>query len=67
MDIYVEYDGGHFQYRSSTVPRMGEDIIFDNEDKGIAQHFKTLSVTYYTNGEHVEAHIEVELKFEEKN
>ena len=65
MTIYVDYDGGDFSYKSGMVPRVGENIIYEQENEGLTQHFKVLSVAYYTNGEYNEIHIKAELEFEE--
>lgn len=65
MTIYVEYDGGDFSYESSIAPRVGENIIYEQENEGITQYFKVLSVAYYTNGGYNEVHIKAELEHEE--
>ena len=65
MYIYVRYDDGDFNYKSNVVPRVGENIIYEQENEGITQYFKVLSVAYYTNGEYNEVHIKAELEFKE--
>jgi hypothetical protein len=65
MTIYVEYDGEDFSYESSIAPRVGENIIYEQENEGITQYFRVLSVAYYTNGGYNEIHIKAELEYEE--
>jgi len=65
MTIYVEYDDGDFSYESGVVPRIGENIIYEQENKGITQYFKVIYVAYYTNRGYNEVHMKAELEFEE--
>ena len=65
MTAYVEYDGGDFSYETSISPNVGDSIIYEQENEGITQHFKVLSVAHYTNGGYNELHIKAELEYEE--
>jgi cell fate regulator YaaT (PSP1 superfamily) len=68
MDIYVEHDLttkiDTFKYNSSSVPRIGEYITYEDLQSEKVYAFKVVNVLYHVSGEEKDVQIMAEFEYE---